>query len=90
MSAEQLVQRRMQEQGVNRRIHGVKDPPQPGDKQHEPLVTRSAMMLLHGAKVTQLLAGLSRGFQRFRRAPRQISIAVAASFALADNPGILR
>ena len=42
-SPEQLLQRWMQDNGVDRCIHGIEDPSQPGDEQDEPLITRDAV-----------------------------------------------
>jgi hypothetical protein len=37
---EQVVQCRMEDDRVNRRIHGIEHPAKPGDEQDQPLVPR--------------------------------------------------
>ena len=39
---EQIVQRRMQHDGINRRVHRIEDPSKPGDEQDQPLVAGDA------------------------------------------------
>ena len=40
---EQLMQRRMQDDGIDRGIHRIEYPAKPGDKEYEPLIARHAM-----------------------------------------------
>ncbi len=40
---EQIVQRRVEDDRVDRRVHRIEDPAKPGDKQDEPLIARDAL-----------------------------------------------
>ena len=39
---QQVFQRGMEDDGVNRRVHGIEDPPEPGHQQDEPLIWSDA------------------------------------------------